>query len=697
MAQQQSLSSNNPFRRKLVSSAPAAPPAAVPRFADFDESPGPTVGVEPDLPRADLFRHQLQSLSGSAQPPPETSFRKLKVVKKVRVQSPPSSPSSSPEGDSSAEDSGSISHNDESRDNGDPFERASSSTDSEDVSDGEEDDDDPQPLSAHRTPPNPFEKTLKDLNAAESAESEQAVPDQTSKSRGVLDVDAFGRLLLTGQAGVAAPSQVTSPSDEHAKHPPGLDNNGATARDSSSASRSPTSGSLQVAQDSPQPSRETSGHVGQNDRRGSGSSVQSSTLPNVQTTPPPHPKRKPPPPSSRHGKLINPGPTGVAVDSKQIAGGTQAPPVASPDRRVVTTTTGLTPTSPPSPHSTQRSLSSASQESPVDEASEIQPGPNIVASPRPPTPPNASHAKVTGTQPSKKPAPPPRRQPHGRSESKTTTTSNTVSTAQHDDSESTRRSSIDSTKSRSSSSVRVGMQAPAPPPPRRPSHTSRGSISSSGVPPPPPTAPSEDGGPTVLLGAPVVPSPPTISDSPGSSGSSTPAPAVTAPGTTTTTSSSSSTSTTKPVPPPPPPARNTSVRAKRPASNRTTLPVSPPPSSSSPDASGLVRRSSGSRGKEPPPPPTRHRDRGNSRASVESASATSAVVAAAAAAAAASGSGSGSAGSQQVVPEAERSAADGPLGPAGMTESHVGDLLADLNALQREVDALRGKVEKKAG
>ncbi|KAL2176678.1 uncharacterized protein P884DRAFT_260733 [Thermothelomyces heterothallicus CBS 202.75] len=676
MAQQQSLSSNNPFRRKAVSSAPAAPPAAVPRFADLDESPGPTPGVEPDLPPADLFRHQLQSLSASTEPPPETSFRKPKVVKKVRVQSPPSSPDSSgvPQqfpSASSDEDDSSIGPSDETGNHEDPFDRASS-TDSADVSDKGEDD--PQSLPAYRTPPNPFEKTLRDLNVG-PAGSEKKGPERTSGTRGVLDVDAFGRLLLTGQAGGAASSQVASPFiTEHAKHPPAPNSNGATARDATSAPRSPSSGALQVAQDTPQLSREALEHAGQSDGRGSVSSVQPSTLPNVQTTPPPHPKKKPPPPSSRHGKLINPGPAGAAAESKPTAGGGAQGPVNSPGRRA---TTSLTPASPSSPHSANRSLSSASQESPAEEASnsvldreaagkllgpEIQPGLNIVMPPRPPTPPNASHATVvTGTQSSRKPAPPPRRQPHVRSGSKTA--SGAVSAVQHDDPElPVRRSSVDSTRSRSSAAARVGAHPPAPPPPRRPSHASRGSISY-GLPPPSPTAPSEDSEPIFLSGAPIVSSPTTVSDSPDGSGSSTPAPAqppaTAAPG-------------TKPVPPPPPPpARNASVRGKRPASR--TVPASP--SSSSPDASGLTRRSSGSgnRGKEPPPPPARHRDRGNSRGSVESAAAAS-----------------GWAESQQPVPGAERSV---DSDPAGM-ESHAGEILADLNALQREVDALRGQVEK---
>ncbi|KAL2171465.1 hypothetical protein VTG60DRAFT_2873 [Thermothelomyces hinnuleus] len=672
MAQQQSLSSNNPFRRKAVSSAPAAPPAAVPRFADLDESPGPTPGVEPDLPPADLFRHQLQSLSASTEPPPETSFRKPKVVKKVRVQSPPSSPDSSGVSQqfpsaSSDEDDSSIDPNDETGNHGDPFDRVSS-TDSADVSDKGEDDS--QPLPTHRTPPNPFEKTLRDLNVG-PAGPEKKGPDRTSGTRGVLDVDAFGRLLLTGRARGAASSQATSPFiTEHAKHPPAPNSNGATARDATSASRSPSSGALQVVQDTPQLSREALEHVGQSDGRGSVSSVQPSTLPNVQTTPP-HPKKKPPPPSSRHGKLINPGPAGAAAESRPTTGGPQTP-VTSPGRRA---TTSLTPASPSSPYSANRSLSSASQESPAEEASntvldreaagkllgpEIQPGLNIVIPPRPPTPPNASDATVTGTQSSRKPAPPPRRQPHVRSGSKTA--SGAVSAVQHDDPElPVRRSSADSTKSRSSAAARVGVHAPAPPPPRRPSHTSRGSTSY-GVPPPSSTAPSEDSESIFLSGAPIVPSPTTVSDTPDGSGSSTPAPAQ---------PPATAAPVTKPVPPPPPPARNASVRGKRPASR--TVPASP--SSSSPDASGLTRRSSGSgnRGKEPPPPPTRHRDRGNSRGSVESAAAPS-----------------GWAGSQQAVPDAERSV---DSGPAGM-ESHAGEILADLNALQREVDALRGQVEK---
>ncbi|KAH6623538.1 hypothetical protein F5144DRAFT_365138 [Chaetomium tenue] len=654
MAQQPSLSSNNPFRRKDPgSSAPAAPPTAIPRFTEFDE----TLSPPPALPPADLFRHQLESLSGSDQPPPATSFQKPKVVKKVRVQSPPpSSPESPgvpqrfPPVELSDDDSSSNS-SDETYEQLDPFTYAPSAG-SVDVSDlGDE----PQSISTFRTPPNPFQKTLEDLEAGVTKPEQNL--DTTSSTKGGLDVGAFGRLLLTGQAaGSTGSSQAATPYAQHTRQPSIPSGDGASIADTSSASRQSISDTLQAVQETPQTSRETSEHGGED-----GPGLTSSSPVALQQAPTVV-KKKPPPPSSRHGKLIKPGSAGEA---KGTADGAR-PPSSSLNHRAAT----LPPASPSNarpvtPSGANKPLPVAPKRSPVGEADEsmfdreaagktpepeIQPGLNIVMPPRPPTPPNASHvpsnAATAATQPTRKPAPPPRRQPHGRSESKGIP--GAAPALQHDDTDpSHRRSSMDSTRSRSSS-LRVSIHAPAPPPPRRPTNPSRGS-STYGMPPPnaPPTdAPTE---PSPISG-PIVASPPIITSDASSSNSTprslTPGPASTS----TSTPTPVPAAIAKLVPPPPPPARGASVRGKRP-----TRPLSGV--SSSQDPGLLPRRSSGGSraGKEPPPPPTRNRDRGGSRGSVDG------------------GGGGGGVG-----------------GPGEL--SHAGDILADLDALQREVDALRGQV-----
>ncbi|KAL2194896.1 hypothetical protein P885DRAFT_62588 [Corynascus similis CBS 632.67] len=667
MAQQQPLSSNNPFRRKAsVPSAPAAPPAGVPRFTDFDETSGQDPGTEPALPPADLFRHQLQSLSTSTQPPPATSFQKPKVVKKVRVQSPPSSPDSPDVPQrvppaSLAEGDNSSSTSDDAGDRVDPFGYVSS-TASDSVSEKEEDDSQ-QATSTYRTPPNPFDKTLKDLEVG----STEAVQDSgtTSGSRGALDVSAFGRLLLTGQTESAASLQAAaSPYTPHTKNPSIPNGDGAATGCAISSSRQSVSDALEAGQETPQTSPETPQPENRGDRRGPLTNAQPSTQTSAQPAPV-IPKKKPPPPSSRHGKLITSRAAGLTTESRATAGGVQ-PPLPSPSRRITT----LQPPSPSSPSNSDRPLSSARQRSPSEEVSEklseaeIQPGLNIM-NPRPPTPPSLSHATVAGTQPSKKPVPPPRRQPHGRSESKSTP--DATSMVPHDDTElSLRRLSVDSTRSRSSI-VRASIHAPAPPPPRRPSHTSRGS-SSHGI--PTSNASPEGNEQTSIIGATIVPSPPTMGDTSNSSGTSTPPPApLLAVAAAAAAAATAATPTTnKPAPPPPPPARNASVRGKRPATRTLPMPLSSPP-----DAAGLMRRSSagGNKGKEPPPPPTRNRDRGNSRGSLEGAAAVPAP------------------GGQETTPNLSGSVDSGTAG----VESHAGDILADLNALQREVDALRGQVE----
>ncbi|RKK14494.1 hypothetical protein BFJ65_g11054 [Fusarium oxysporum f. sp. cepae] len=128
--------------------------------------------------------------------------------------------------------------------------------------------------------------------------------------------------------------------------------------------------------------------------------------------------------------------------------------------------------------------------------------------------------------------------------------------------------------------------------------------------------------------------------------------------------------TTKSWAPPPPPARNTSVR--RPASIRSVD-----------SSSRRISFEAKPHNQMAPPPPPR-RQRGSSRGSVDGPRRTSL-------------DGVGKAGSSQVAEEEPDNVAatvgSGPTSPQSANEPGKSvDILADLDALQREVDALRGKL-----
>ncbi|KAK5662557.1 hypothetical protein OQA88_8469 [Cercophora sp. LCS_1] len=619
---QPSLSSNNPFRRN-GSGAPARPSLA-------SDSPA-------DLPSSDLFRSQLQALAEPAQPPPSTSFQKPKVVKKVRVQSPPpSSPESSgvPEGYSRAGE-----YDESSDDEPNPFSITQPAVDEARGA--------PEDHARQQVPPNPFQRTLQDLEL--NTEAEQT---GTPTARAALDVDAFKRLLLTGQTGG---SSAAKPLQPQAPAPSGQQSqgDGASLADTSSASRQSIFDSAHVpTQETPRTSHEISEPELDDDRHGLISNAHS----RAQT--PTTLRKKPPPPSSRHGKLIKP-------DKDRLDSSSLSP------RSSLASPTALEPSTPlevnkPLPPPPQRHSRGEETESIFDrEAAGKVPEPvegagtESLPAPRPPTPPNTSHATTPafGVQSPKKPPPPPRRQPHGRSDSRVSIAAAaptpTSSLDEHD--VSVRRSSQDSTRSRSSS-LRVSIHAPAPPPPRRPNHGPRTSVAYSST------------SPSVNLSGPVSPSgersPSEQGVSPGVGSISTTlaeTPELVA------TPSPGLHTHPKLFPPPPPPARNASIRSKR------------PPSVSSLDATS---RRVGASAVPPPPPP---RQRGSSKGSIDGTTA------------------GGKDTSDTTAPG--RGAVDGAGGrvlegtfaeePANALEDGTAnDILADLTALQREVDALRGKVEQ---
>ncbi|KAK5995519.1 hypothetical protein PT974_03928 [Cladobotryum mycophilum] len=235
------------------------------------------------------------------------------------------------------------------------------------------------------------------------------------------------------------------------------------------------------------------------------------------------------------------------------------------------------------------------------------------------------------------PAPPPRRG-HARAESRALNTNrSTRSTSNPQDSDPPSRTSMDSNPSRPSS-IRHGVTAPVPPPPRRPnigprqlSITPLASISSSNA-----TLHTEPDHYTT------VPESPITRESP--------------------------TAQTKPlVKPPPPPTRQPSTRRAPSIHSIDT-------SSRRVSADGKTRDTMAP---PPPPPPARHR--GSSQSSLNGPPTITGID-----------------GIPKSVPSLDgptslRDSKPVPTSPAA-DFGKSNDILADLDALQREVDALRGKM-----
>ncbi|KAK1766425.1 hypothetical protein QBC33DRAFT_541014 [Phialemonium atrogriseum] len=693
--------SNNPFRRKAPGSGAPPPPgqpgapgsSPLPASVDLSGPPAP-------LPSSDYFRSQLQALPHSSQPPPSTSFQKPKVVKKVRVQSPPPS---SPESSSSAPDTYPLGGKGEEE----------SSTSSDEGEEEEEEGEDPfkgapsplslseegqigqigtPPLSSHRPPANPFQKTLEDRGQNPTYRPQLENP--SSGGKGSLDVEAFRKLLLTGlgaATGTAAGPQTANP--------PAPTGDGASTTDASSISRQSVFETTHP-QETPRTSHENS-DPGDDDQLGLVSEPLAKTQPAPSTL-----RKKPRPPSSRHGKLIGVDLNQSNRNAGQVPGGILQP--SSPSRAGPSSSPGTSPPKqrPSTPSDVNKPLPPAPARSSLDEDPESifdkeaagkvpepipDPDAAVLPPPRPPTPPNASNSTSAATLPqaSRKPAPPPRRNPHARIESKASIAArpNATMTAvapSGDEPDTARRSSVDSTRSRSSS-LRVSIHAPVPPPPRRPNHGSRqsasftspsalsfSSIASSNS----ATSPTL---PDLELSSPH-PRHGNIADAVSSAPSASTPSAAAGTGTAVLTNSTSSHGhgPTKLSPPPPPPARNQSVRS----SGR-------PASVSSFDATSrrVGREKDGGAagsGSIPPPPPPPKRSRGGSRDGADGPGRRTSV------------DGVRVLGGAVVEePGVEVVREEGEAGAEEAADhSAANDILADLDALQREVDALRGRYEQ---
>jgi hypothetical protein len=672
------LASNNPFRRKGATQQLSTPDAAFaePESLSKDETPSPA-------PTGREFRDQLRALPRSAAATPSTSFQKIKPIKKVRVQSPPPSSPESIDADFEARfpAAGPPDRNDasesEDEDTQDPFQNEDASLEPEVPSRA-------TTTFPQRPPPNPFQKTLSDAERQSNDGVQGATGGGMPARTGSLDVGSFGRLLMTGQASTtAAVPTINAPPQSGLPAAHGTGDAGSIT-DASSVSRHSIFDAAHV-QETPRTSHE----ISDTEDEHSGL-IQTPQPPSQRTTL----RKKPPPPSSRHGKLIkiqlknNDGEQAVEDTPAQ---GTPENAAASKSGRPSSSSSDLNkPLPPPPSRSMDEDPESVFDREAAGKIPEVDVDPDApdedIPPPRPPTPPNASHSTST---PSKKPAPPPRRQAHARNESKATSVLSAAGTVPPKDTASedaelaAPRSSLDSGRSVPSVTKAGSNNIPAPPPPRRPTHISRPSNSFAS---PSAQSFSTASSPSAVSEADRSPAWPVNPSS--LAGAVSPSRENSGLGYI----GASAAAQSKLSPPPPPPARNTSVRSK---DQRTSEGTGRPPSVSSMDAPS--RRISRENMMAPPPPPP-PRQRGSSRGSMD-------------------GAGPPGLGPRKASVDSVRLASSGSMGAmnteAGITvvteepaeteaellqrqrgESAADEILADLTALQREVDALRGQFGK---
>ncbi|KAF9771591.1 hypothetical protein IL306_010763 [Fusarium sp. DS 682] len=616
----------------MASSNPFRKSAAV--TVDSASFPNPTSSATARFPA-------LDQIETAPTPPPPTSFQKAdsstidsksKIPKKVRVLSPPPLSPDSPEW---AFPAPSIAQQTTNQQNDDGSFDATSSDDS---------DREMVAAAARGYAPNsglgignPFSKTLRSVDspvAEQKLEQERKEEGHALKAantaRRSLDVNSFKRLLMTGNTESDKPSP---PKIRQSMPPPpkNTKDRPSVFRRISHDDSKDTSTPENALQEASLISQEVSDTPEDDiDQESISDSSASAQLSSKNS------KKPPPPPSSRHGKSIKLNLVGQA----------------SPEPLATLSSSDMNKPLPPAP--VRRSMEEGG-ESPFDReaAGKV---------------PDESDAGLVSPEPSGNsrkavPAPPPRRG-HARGESKVYGSSPGLTQQQSVQSdENISRSS--SMRPRPEHNRRDSHAAAPPPPPPRSHHTSRQSTQ--------------------------IPSGVASSLTDLSQSSSSPAPSLDVDMSTTSTPSqlrqSSTVELTPPrdgqpgthqpvtttkfsAPPPPPPARNISVR--RPASIRSID-----------SSSRRISFESKPHNQMAPPPPPR-RQRGSSRGSVDGPRRTSL-------------DGVGKAGSSQVAEEEPDSVAatvgSGPTSPQSANEPGKSiDILADLDALQREVDALRGKL-----
>lgn len=684
MAPGPGFGSNNPFRRKgSTSVGGGTAPASATTVDDdvaLDARPQPASGIF----SVHEFQRQLQALPKSEAPPPSTTFQKKKPVKKVRVQSPPPSSPESASAEHSYpryplppredDDDSSVTSESINGEKEDPFQNEAPPMSPHDYSPDERIEPPSQP---GPVPANPFGKTLEDVEqGADSGEGGHA-----AAGKGGLDVEAFRRLLLTGQAStpgsalsLSSSTSTPTPASTH-PHPAGIAGDGGSITDASSISRQSYFDAAHPLQETPRTSHEISEPDVEDEKQ----SLVSTPQVKRQTSR----KKPPPPPSSRHGKSVKVEPKERPKEpfaSERPGSSGQGNGSPTSPRRPSSSSSDVNKPLPPPPARIEDDVKDIFDKEAAGRTPEIDidPEADVVPSPRPPTPPNASHSSSTPvpnpTSTLRKPAPPPRRQSHHRTDSKLG--SRLPADHAEDVTVTPPRSSLESISR--SSSIRLNINAPAPPPPRRATHGHR-------------VSPSV----TSPVGANYSPSFPfpTGAPSPGSEADRNPAishlthsqPGASPSGSGTTTSSTSvnlpTTSAFPKSPPPLPPARNASVR-KSAGRRDISGGGAGRPSSAHGHEPGVRKISREGAGPPPPPPP---RARGSSRGSIGSRRTSMDSVRRL-------GDPRLDPGGSGVAPVQEE--IDGELDTSGQT---VDFILADLNELQREVDAARERYERAGG
>ncbi|PQE19341.1 kinesin family member 22 protein [Rutstroemia sp. NJR-2017a BVV2] len=257
------FSSSNPFRRKASPSSTTISPPANPTIPSF-------------------FQEETSATPKNEYTYIERQDVPKKVPKKVRVQSPPPrSPSVADSASTIGEESIPFKHplalpSDEDED---PFGSV--------TSDLSEDEETRKPARAPIL--NPFSKTLETMEHPERDALGITTTITTNPVRASMDVDAFKRLLLTGNAGIStAPTPPQAP-PVHPIHRISGDG-GSSSTETSSLSRQSI---FEPVQEPLPESPRTSHDISEPDEER-----------RVLSESPIQGRKKPPPPSSRHGKLI---------------------------------------------------------------------------------------------------------------------------------------------------------------------------------------------------------------------------------------------------------------------------------------------------------------------------------------------------------------------------------------------------------
>ncbi|KAL2753190.1 hypothetical protein ACRALDRAFT_2043660 [Sodiomyces alcalophilus JCM 7366] len=556
--------STNPFRNKALTSA---------------------FSTRPQAPSSAAFLESISSLPGDGHAPDPPPATKSKVVKRVRVQTPPP-----PSPDSSINELD-YSSDDTSNNATDPFETRFPLNLSHSLPEA-------APLvAANRTAGADiqFGTTFQHLEQ----DTVKAPTSGPASGKATLDVNAFQRLLLTGQ-GRESDTVMTGPSTNSRP----IEDNG----EGSSESSSDTSASSL----SRQPILVTNHSMASHREKTENHQNQHSPLGIIPPVAAGQRKAPPPPPSSRHGKLINAQPKDITTSQ----GLSSSPSSISPR--------------PVSPSDVDKPLPAAPRRHAFDDDPEdifAQEAAGKVPDYEGSTAP-AFVAPESGKKPT--PAPPPRRG-HNRAESRQSVlaTSTPLSSGEQ---------KIPQPRSENL------RNPPAPPPSRRPGPLPRLSSRFS-----PHLAPMSGQSPTWDSEGSTVATP---------AGSSTVSLDISADDQT------QAPHQQKLSPPPPPPARNSSVR-------RSTK-----------NLDGASRRLSSYKGKEntAPPPPPPPRARGSSKGSMDARSIDSAA-------------GYTSPSAYGTGTDKAWSVSNEPTKVLAAEPDRGADILADLNALQREVDALRGQIQ----